>query len=162
MRFLTIIATVFIAITIALVPHTTAATEVYRWVDENGVVHFGDRAPDQGNAEKVSVQPGPGAQSPPASDPASPYTDQATDPEPSYAQQLRDSRAAHKKKMAEKAEASSRVCYEARDVVSRLEPSTRVNEIHEDGTVTRMDDNDRLRKLNEAKALVAEACDKSP
>ncbi|MDX2428768.1 MAG: DUF4124 domain-containing protein [Xanthomonadales bacterium] len=166
MRFSIIIATVFIAITIALVPHTSAAAEVYRWVDENGVVHFGDLAPDQGNAEKISVQPSPGAQSSPLSDPASdsasPYTEQATDPQPSYAQQLRDSRAAQKQERAEKAEVSSEICQLAREVVSRLEPSTRVNMVHKDGTVTRMDDNVRLEKLAEAKALVAENCDKSP
>ena len=162
MRFAAVIASVVIAITMALVPYKVSAEEVYRWVDENGVVHFGDRAPEQGNAEKVSVQPDPAAQSSPAADPASPYTDQATDPQPSYAQQLRDSRAAKKQKMADKAEVSSEICQLARDVVAQLEPSTRVNVLHEDGTVTRMHDNVRLEKLAEAKALVAENCNKSP
>ncbi|PID43814.1 MAG: hypothetical protein CSB48_03230 [Proteobacteria bacterium] len=33
------------------------ATEVYRWVDENGIVHFGDEPVEQ--AEKIRVQPLP-------------------------------------------------------------------------------------------------------
>lgn len=157
MRFSTIITAVFIAITVALAPLPTAAEEVYRWVDENGVVHFGDRAPEKGDAEKVAIQPSSGAGSAPVADPASPY---AQPTQPSYAQKLRDERAALMKEKAEKAEITSEICQQARDVIAQLEPSPRVNVTHEDGTVTRMDDNDRLEKLAEAKAFVSENCNK--
>ena len=159
MRFSPIITAVFIAITVAWAPLPTAAKEVYRWVDENGVVHFGDRAPEKGDAEKVSIQPSSGAGSAPASDPASPYTEPT---QPSYAQQLRDERAALLKEKAETAEITSEICQQARDVITQLEPSPRVNVTHEDGTVTRMDDNDRLERLAEAKAFVSENCNKFP
>lgn len=165
MRYLSNIATIFITITLAWVPFTTAAEEVYRWVDENGVVHFGDRAPQQGEVEKVAIQPSSGVHASPTSEPAIPKPaipdeEQKTDPQLSVAQQRRDARAVIKQENTESAEATSRNCTQARDVVAQLEPSPRVNVTHEDGTVTRMDDNDRLEKLNEAKAFVADNCDK--
>ena len=159
MRFSTIITSVFIAITLSWAPLPTAAEGVYRWVDENGVVHFGDRIPEKGDAEKVTIQPSQVVESAPASDPASPYTEPT---QPSYAQQLRDERAALRQEKAETVEITSEICQQARDVVAQLEPSPRVNVTHEDGTVTRMDDNDRLEKLAEAKAFVSENCDKNP
>jgi hypothetical protein len=54
------IATIFMAISIsALVLFATdaaAQNEIYRWVDENGVVHFGDRPAAHSDAEQVSIQ----------------------------------------------------------------------------------------------------------
>ncbi|MGM0571653.1 DUF4124 domain-containing protein [Marinobacter sp.] len=35
-----------------------ADSSVYRWTDENGVVHFGDREPAGGSADRVSVKTG--------------------------------------------------------------------------------------------------------
>jgi hypothetical protein len=160
MRYSTIITTIFITITLAWVPYSTVAEEVYRWVDENGVVHFGDRAPKQGDAEKVAIQPSSGAHNLPAAEPSSPYAKQEEGTPPSVAQQRRDERAVIKQEKTENAEAIANMCTQARGVVAQLEPSPRVNVTHEDGTVTRMDDNDRLEKLNEAKAFVAENCDK--
>lgn len=44
---------------IALIAPTFASAEsVYRWEDENGVVHFGDREPTGRASEKVSVRTG--------------------------------------------------------------------------------------------------------
>lgn len=39
-------------------PSLTSAESVYRWKDDNGVVHFGDREPTGQSAEKVSVKTG--------------------------------------------------------------------------------------------------------
>ena len=51
-------------------------------------------------------------------------------------------------------------CEQRYQLVSQLEPSTRVIVEYEDGTVGRLDDNERLEMLNEAKAYIAEKCDK--
>jgi len=45
-----------------------SAAEVYKWVDDNGVVHYGDRRPDQA-AETVDIKVAPPADSAPAIDP---------------------------------------------------------------------------------------------
>lgn len=36
---------------------TPAAAQVYRWTDEEGVVHYGDRPPAQGGGEAVDLRP---------------------------------------------------------------------------------------------------------
>lgn len=40
------------------VPTLASADSVYRWTDENGVVHFGDREPSGRSSERVSVKSG--------------------------------------------------------------------------------------------------------
>ena len=41
-----------------MAPTLASAESVYRWEDENGVVHFGDREPTGRASEKVSVKTG--------------------------------------------------------------------------------------------------------
>lgn len=42
-------------------PMLAEATEVYRWVDAEGIVHFGDRPPVNRSAEPIEIQPPAGA-----------------------------------------------------------------------------------------------------
>ena len=44
---------------LALVLAGVVTAQVYRWVDESGRVHFGDRPPDAKEARPVAVTPGP-------------------------------------------------------------------------------------------------------
>lgn len=46
------------AVTLALLCTAASAVEVYRWVDPNGVVHYGDQ-PKHGAAEPVEVREQP-------------------------------------------------------------------------------------------------------
>lgn len=48
---------------LALAP---AAADVYRWVDEHGQVHFGDRPPADKDSERVKTRPPPSAPTPAA------------------------------------------------------------------------------------------------
>lgn len=41
-----------------MVPALACADSVYRWTDESGVVHFGDREPQGRSSERVSVKSG--------------------------------------------------------------------------------------------------------
>lgn len=43
---------------------TALPAEVYKWVDEQGRVHYGDKPPEQG-ASSLQVDPGPGSDTPP-------------------------------------------------------------------------------------------------
>ena len=72
---------------------------------------------------------------------------------------MRDERAEARREKEAEAKVTAKSCEKAREVVSQLEPSPRVNVTHEDGTVTRMDDNDRLETLGKAKAFIAGNCD---
>lgn len=160
MRFATFFMIIFIGTFTMWASKSAAQEEVYRWVDENGVVHFGDRAPEQSDAEKVSILQSHGISAQPSADPAPVNPTDAQDPQPSAAQQIRDERAEARREREANAKVTAENCTKARELVSQLEPSTRVIVKNEDGTVTRMDDNDRLENLGKAKAFVAEHCDK--
>jgi hypothetical protein len=156
MRIATILMAIFISILMLSATDAIADDEIYRWVDENGVVHFGNRPDGQAGVEKVDIPEARINSSQPAATTAS----GDTSPEPSYAQQRRDERAEIRKEAAEKEQAIAAGCAQRRQLVAQLEPSTRVMVRLEDGTVTRMDDNKRLETLAEAKAYIAEKCDK--
>ena len=135
----------------------TAIDDVYRWVDEQGNVHFGDKPPEKAKAEVVDIQPSPTISAQPAVDPTSATAVEQT----SRAQQQRDERAAKHKEDAQRQQAVAAGCAQRRQLVSQLEPSTRVMVKNvETGEVTRMDDNERLKQLGEAKAYIAGNCNK--
>lgn len=131
-----------------------AKEDIYRWVDKDGVVHFGNRADAAADAEAVEIKKSPD------SVPADPQ--QSSDPAnqtPSYAQQQREERAEKKKEMAQKKAELSKECDWHRQMVAQLEPHPRVIIEQEDGTVVRMDDNDRLKHLKTSKDFIAKNCD---
>ena len=45
----------------ALLATAAGSTEIYRWVDDDGSVHFGDRPPEGRQTERVEVQAPMGA-----------------------------------------------------------------------------------------------------
>ncbi|MBW7473111.1 DUF4124 domain-containing protein [Marinobacter sp. M216] len=48
---------------LAVVPGISMSASVYKWTDENGVTHFGDRQPNGKQSEKVNVRSGTTAKS---------------------------------------------------------------------------------------------------
>jgi hypothetical protein len=160
MRFATIFMAVLIISLALSVNNAVAKGEVYRWTDENGVVHFGQRPEGHTNAEQVIIQKSPANSTPSSSVDSSTDGDQKQEPQPSYAQQQRDERAKYRQENAERQNEIAAECDQRRQIVSRLEPSTRVMVNNKDGTVSRLDDNLRLEALAEAKAYIAEKCNK--
>lgn len=47
-----------LTLVMAAAPGVAMSASVYKWTDENGVIHFGDRQPNGKQAEKVSVRTG--------------------------------------------------------------------------------------------------------
>lgn len=47
-----------LAIILAVAPLAATGASVYKWTDENGVTHFGDRQPTGKQSERVSVRTG--------------------------------------------------------------------------------------------------------
>jgi len=156
MRIAAIFISVLTTTLLISAPETMAQEEIYRWVDKDGVVHFGNQPGEQADAELVEIQTPPANTTQTYSEPESTDTG---DPQPSYAQQQRDERAKNKKEAAESKMENDALCAQTRDIVARLEPMPRVMVTKEDGTTIRMDDNDRLEKLGEAKQFIADNCD---
>jgi hypothetical protein len=125
---------------------------MYRWVDEKSEVRYSDRPPEQSEVEKVDlreskttgIQPG--------------ETNTESVETPSAAEQSRQSRKekwdaakASKKEMA-------KICEKNREIVETIEPHSRVLTETEDGTIVRMDDNERLSRVAAAKEQMAANC----
>jgi hypothetical protein len=159
------IATTFIAILTGIflffAAEAMAGEPVYRWVDENGIVHFGDRPDGHKDAEIVDIQEDSSGVNQSSSSNLSAEAEAQADPDqPTYAQQLRDDRAKSRKEREENRQITAEACEQRQQLVAQLEPSTRVIVEYEDGTVARLDDNERLKNLNEAKTYIAENCNK--
>jgi hypothetical protein len=161
MRIAMVLAVVLMTALVLPVMDAGATDEVYRWVDENGIVHFGDRPPEQVDAEQVDIQPAKGSGITPHVDPAPVAAGEQQAPQVSYAQQRRDERAKKHKEDAEREKKTAAACERNRQFVAQLEPRPPGVLVHkEDGTVVRMDDNERLERLAEAQAFIAENCNK--
>lgn len=50
--------TLMLTLLIAVAPSMATSASVYKWTDENGVTHFGDRQPVGANSETVNVRSG--------------------------------------------------------------------------------------------------------
>ena len=160
MRIATIIMAILITTLALSARDAVAEDEIYRWVDKNGVPHFSDRPADHTRSEKVTVPPSKVGTVEPATQTQHNDSDQAAEPQPSYAQQIRDDRAEKRTGAKENAKIIAEACAQRRKIVSQLEPSPRGIIRYEDGTVSRMDDNERLEMLGEAKTYIAANCDK--
>lgn len=160
MRFAAILVIVFTTAALIGAPDALAEDEVYRWVDKNGVVHFGDRPPQDGVAESVSIPQSAGVSAQTAAETSSNDAKQTAEPQPSVAQQLRNERAETQRKNEERDKVIAQACAQRRTLVAQLEPSTRVMVKDENGNVTRLDDNVRLETLDEAKTYIAKNCEK--
>ena len=160
---------VFVIATLLLCSVTAASAQekVYRWVDKNGVVHFEGMASKNTHVEIIDIKHGTTTVAEPATtaEPAS-TKPEATDsaetiePAPSYAQQRRDERAQKRKETAVLQSAVKAGCEQRHNIVAQLEPSPRVLIKNEDGSISRMDDDTRLKTLSEAKAYIAKKCNK--
>ncbi len=148
---------VFVATFALAVTDAIAKDAVYRWVDDNGVVHFSDQRAASADAEKVDIKPSrtTKTQSASGSESASIYQKL---PEPSRAQKQRDEFAARRKKDAEQKAKIDAACVQRRQIINRLEPRTMVLVKDDSGKVRRLDDGERLKVLGEAKSFIAENC----
>lgn len=132
---------------------TLGAEELYKWVDENGTVHYGAVPPEGVDAVPVSVDLEPG----PVTDPY-PKTQADGEGEPSIAEQRRQARA---ERIAQNREESARIeaeCAAQRSILERLEPRPNVIIQNPDGSTSRMDDAERMKLINEAKDFIAKNC----
>jgi len=158
MRVKVILIPLMLSVAAFLAPDSRAGDEIYRWVDEDGVVHFGDNAEGNPDAKLVEVKgtAGVSASPPPPTDTATPAGTPLSEVSP--AQQKREERAQRREEAAERQQQVAATCKLARERVATLEPSPRVIVQDEDGTVSRMDDEERLSLLEEAKSYITENC----
>ncbi len=126
--------------------------QMYKWTDENGVVHFSETPPPDQKAEQTSVPPG-------AEKMGQAPVEGATSMEVGSAAQQKREELARKRDQAE-AESALRDanCAAKRAEVARLEPHRRVFYTDENGETVRMDDEARVAQVAAAKQYLQENC----
>lgn len=137
---------------LAFAPPVPAET-VYKWVDEKGTVHFGERPPEGVEATAVNVSPKSAGLVPERT------PDTTQDQQPSVAQQQRDERSEKAQAMQQEAELMAAACEAQRSQLMRLEPRTRVLVRDPDGSTRMLDDDERLKAIDEARTFIEENCE---
>ncbi len=149
-------------------------TQLYTWTDENGVVHYVDTPPDNPKAVSIDApeayRPGSADAYPqenadevdamdmPADDSA-PNADSSENGAASYADQKREQMAQKREARRKAQDERMKNCARARQQRATLEPSRRVFFTNDQGETERMDDVERVRLVEEAKAEIAKYCD---
>lgn len=135
--------------TLMLALSTSAmASQVYKWVDDKGVTHFGAQPPQGQQATTINTATPPPRQAP-------------SEPVPSVEEQLDPEQAAIDKKVKEdvaKQEAERKqYCENARTNLAQLENNPRLR-IEDGGEVRRLDENERQERITELKKSITENC----
>lgn len=138
-----------------------ADPDIYRWVGDDGVVHFSEQPPENVEAEKVDTRADESKGVEFDADPlsADSASETGADGQPvDRAAQLREERAEARREAAEKRSETEAKCKQADALIAQLEPFPRVMTTNEQGEVVRMNDDDRLKKLGQAKDFTAANC----
>ncbi len=161
-----LLLTLIFALGGVILPADSQAASVYRWTDENGTVHFGERPPEGSNAVLVNTtNTTHGVTGTQPKEPASRPNADSEDDEPfeeelSAADKSRRDRAERQAKAREEQEQIDLNCAAMRSQLAWAEPNPRVMvQDKKTGEVRRMDDSERLDLVNEAKTYIAENCD---
>lgn len=133
---------------------TAVSAEVYKWVDEQGQVHYGDKAPEQG-ASSLQVDPGPAADTPPP--------DEAERREKrhrllrAYEQERQIKQQREQEQTAREAERKKR-CAWARDRLRRYTHAGALYDLDEEGNRRLLDDSQRQQAEANARQDVKKWC----
>lgn len=126
---------------------------VYRWVDENGKVHFGDRPPVT-QAEEIEIRGRPS--SAPSSVPR-PGAESVTDRLQRYRQERADKKKAAMREREERKRRESE-CHIARDDLKQYETAGRLYDLNPDGTRHYLDDAERAGRMARLKKAIERNC----
>lgn len=150
-----------VALLLGLAAPLGAAT-IFQWEDEHGTVHFGEQPPPGVEATAVTVVPAPApapAQQAAAPGQGAPPLVEEEDEPLSIAEQARRERAERRAEARERRQEVERQCQLMREQLDWAEPRPRVLVQMPDGSTRRLEDEERMALVNEAKAYLAENCD---
>jgi hypothetical protein len=144
---------------LVLVSVSASADEIYRWVDENGVVNYTQQKPRDTDAEAIVTNTGSPRTVTDTPAPA-PVTSPSTG-EPLSAEQekmLEGLRAAEQARQDEIARIKEQNCRQSRDVLSRLTLKTRIRVKGPDGEYAVMPEDERQERISAAQENIARYC----
>ena len=163
-EILLILATGFVSVWIS----SAAATEVYTWTDQDGIVHYSDTPLSGGESLKIKIggayRPGTSGADPTAAGPTagaatSSQTPDAENPQ-SAAQQRREQIAENREERREAKAENDQLCAKHRQRLTQMEPGRRrVFYTNEKGESVRMDDNQRMGLIKDDKEFINKNCE---
>ncbi|WP_179952234.1 DUF4124 domain-containing protein [Marinicella rhabdoformis] len=133
---------------------TANAGKVYKWVDENGQIHYSSNKPDDQNVKTVKIRKAPKVVAKKAAEEDVEVTPEAEEPVDPEAEkeakaQMAKVDAANRKKQ----------CETARKNLNALNSSTRVAQVDEEtGARTMMTDAQRIKAFQQANKAVRDNC----
>ncbi|MDX1556888.1 MAG: DUF4124 domain-containing protein [Xanthomonadales bacterium] len=143
-----------------LIGSTLALAEVYRWVDEDGVVHYSEVPPPPG--QQAETQDVPATPEEVGEIPLSGIDfdgDAPVEPDVDSAADLtRQQIAVSREQARAEEEALAAVCRQARARLEQIEPNRRVYFTNEEGETERMDDEQRVSEVAQLRELVEKSC----
>jgi hypothetical protein len=140
------------------VPIGVATAQVFKWVDEKGVTHYGERPPQGQKAQPVETKPlntpAPG----PASSPGKAQGGENWQEQNLEFQRRRIQRERQAERDQQGAKDRQRRCNIARDDLRRLESSRRLYDLNDKGERVYLDDAGRTAALERARRSVERSC----
>lgn len=131
---------------IVLMSTPVMAAQVYKWVDAQGVTHFGAQPPEGQQATSVNTTIAPAPTAPPAKLPQVGVDEE---------QQAIDEKV--KKEVAAKEAERKQYCEKMRTNLAQLENNPRLRE-EVNGEARRLGEDERQKRIAEAKKAIAENC----
>ncbi|AEF20838.1 DUF4124 domain-containing protein [Pseudomonas fulva] len=126
------------------------AAPIYKWVDAQGVTHFGEQPPQGQQSTTVNPSAAPPASTTPEAKPA-PTFDAIADPEQAAAD------AKVKQEVAAQEAQRKKYCETQRNNLAQLENNPRVR-VEEGGEMRRLGEDERQKRIADAKQAIKENC----
>ena len=143
-----------ILITILFLSPTTGQSEIYKWVDENGEVHFDDR-PGSGNKEKIKVKTTETSSSPDTE------LQKRVEQEKKLLEIYKEERQEKNLKKAEQREEKKKLekrCAQAKDYQKNVDASSGLYDLDEKGERVILGDEEKNAKVKELKEFIKNNC----
>ena len=132
----------------------TLAETIYKWVDESGTVHYGERPPEGVDAELVTVTT---AKSRDGDDPYAETRAQQAEQKEAEAERMVEASAALEQQQQEQARLEA-ACAAQKSRLEQLIPRSKILLQNPDGTSRMLGDDERLAMIEESQTFVDENC----
>jgi len=130
-----------------------AAGQIYKWVDEHGVTHYGERPPQGQKAQPVGATPATAPATPAKRQGGQDWQDQNIE-----FQKRRIQREQQAEREQQEAKAKQRRCVVAKDELRQMESANRLYDLNEKGERVYLDDAAHKAEIENARQFIATNC----
>ncbi|WP_422126463.1 DUF4124 domain-containing protein [Thioalkalivibrio sulfidiphilus] len=148
-----------LALVLAMALAAPAGAQIYRWVDEQGQVHFGDCAPPRCNSTEVRMAPGPSQEQLERAREERERQREAREQRELIQRQVQEAERREQQQQERQQAQRRSYCQQARSELRILETPRPVFHVDEKGERVYLDDATRSTQIQQARQNVARFCD---